>query len=318
MSVFTFMGGGKAVSLAVLLVLAAGSAQGAPVTTTFGPRTDDEADALAIQPDGKIVVAGYTTTGGDDSEFALARYTVNGTLDRAFGTGGKVTTAFGSAGAKAVALQPDGKIVAAGQVLVNRPDFDFALARFDANGALDQTFGSGGKVTTTFGSTADFVDAVALQPDGRIVAAGSTGTSQQRDDVFALTRYTPDGTLDSSFGDGGTTGFVTQSQNLAQSVLVQPDGKIVVAGDSLVYSRPGPSDFALARYNADGTLDESFGSGGKVTTTFGSASSPTSRARSSSRPARIDGCRRENRRVDPPVNSHLDGGRVEGRSVDRT
>ena len=239
------------------------------MTTTFGLKSDDVAQALVLQPDGRILAVGYRASGGDDSEFALARYNADGTLDASFGTGGKVTTALGFADAGV--LDPEGRIVAAGSMLVSRPDFDFAVARYAANGALDPSFGSGGKVMTSFGSTTDLAEAVALQADGKIVAAGTSGVSELRNNAFALVRYSPDGTLDQGFGSGGkvTTKFSSPGYDAASALAIQPDGKIVVAGSNFVASREGPSDFALARYNPDGTLDASFGAGGKVTTTFG-------------------------------------------------
>jgi len=268
-------------------VLAAGSAHaGAPgagfgargeITTTFSLKSDDTADALALQPNGKVVVGGYSTAGphGSDFDFALARYSAGGKLDPGFGSGGKVLTVFGGGSSvSALGLQPDGKIVAAGSVLVNRPDFDVALARYNPDGTLDPSFGSGGMVTTTFGPTADLMYAVVLQPDGKIVVAGGSGLIQQRDDVFALARYRPDGTLDPTFGSGGkvTTTFGPTSDDFVQALALQPDGKIVAAGVDFVAGRVGPSDFALARYRPDGSLDPTFGSGGKVTTDFASAS----------------------------------------------
>ncbi len=277
-------------ALAALLVLAAGSAQATPagptatlgrrgdVTTTFGLKTDDLAQAVAVQPDGRIVAAGYSSggSGSGDSSFALLRYRPDGTLDSTFGLDGKVTTDFGAGGstAQAVAVQPDGKIVAAGETVVTRPDFDIALARYNADGALDAGFGSGGKVTATFGPTSDFAGAVAVQPDGKIVLAGASGVPQQRDEAFALARFKPDGSLDSGFGSAGmvTTRFASPGDEAAQALVLQPDGKIVAVGSELVGSREGPSDFALARYTPEGVLDPTFGSGGKVTTTFGSAS----------------------------------------------
>ena len=271
-------------ALVALLVLAAGSAQAAPgargssfgspgeVATTFGSRSDDVGQALVVQPDGRLVVVGYRSASGDTWEFALARYNPNGALDPSFGSGGKVTTASGFG--NAAALQPDGRIVAAGAILVSRPDIDFALARYRVDGRLDPSFGSGGKVTTTFGSTTDLAQAVALQPDGKIVVAGSTGFPQQRNDAFALARYNPDGTLDSRFGSGGkmTTRFSSPGDDAARALMVQPDGKIVLVGSNFVASREGSSDFALARYMPDGTLDPGFGTGGKVMTTFGAGS----------------------------------------------
>jgi len=133
-----------------------------------------------------------------------------------------------------------------------------------APGDLDPSFGAGGLVTTDFGSRGDFSLAVALQTDGKIVAAGNSSRADVFDVDFALARYNSNGSLDATFGSGGTvlTDFGT-SVDAASDVVVQPDGKILAAG-----IRAG--DFALARYNADGSLDAAFGSAGKVTTDFGS------------------------------------------------
>ena len=135
-----------------------------------------------------------------------------------------------------------------------------------AAGDLDPTFGKGGKVTTGFpGDSNDAAFGVAVQPDGRIVAAGiSVGTSVQ----FGLARYNRDGSLDTTFGDGGTvrTGF--RDWEMAVGVDIQRDGKIVAAGTSLSPDGLSPSGFAVARYNCDGSLDATFGDGGKIVTEF--------------------------------------------------
>src|SRR5262249_2754285 len=130
------------------------------------------------------------------------RLVLAGSLDMTFGSSGKVITAFGSSneGVNALVLQPDGKIVAAGFANGGSDD-DFALARFNADGSLDPTFGAAGKVTTLFGSSDDFISALVLQPDGKIVAAGFTNNGTNDD--FALARYNTDGSLDSTFGTGG-------------------------------------------------------------------------------------------------------------------
>ncbi len=178
-----------------------------------------------------------------------------GALDPTFGIGGEVTTDFGgSDSAQAVAIQSDGKILAAGLSGAG----DFALARYNADGSLDPSFGSGGKLTTDFGGF-DAASALAIQPDGRIIAAGRDGSGE-----FAVARYNADGSLDSTFGSGGklTTDF--GGFDVALGVALQADGKIVAVGGG-----GSGSDFALARYNADGSLDASFGSGGMVTTDFG-------------------------------------------------
>jgi uncharacterized delta-60 repeat protein len=130
-----------------------------------------------------------------------------------------------------------------------------------AAGSLDAGFGIGGKVVTDVSGRYDEARAVALEPDGQIVAAGVAGTGSGRD--FVLARYNADGALDRAFGDGGSViTDVSGGSDVAWAVATQSDGKIVVAGD-------GSHDFALVRYNADGTLDSHFGVGGKVTTDFG-------------------------------------------------
>ena len=192
-------------------------------------------------------------------------YAGSGDLDATFGSAGKVTTDFSSGedAVRAVVLQPDGKIVVAG-----RSSGDFALARYNTNGTLDTTFGSGGKVTTDFAGDQDGASALALQPDGKIVVAGGAFNTSSSD--FALTRYNTNGTLDPTFGNAGkvTTDF-SGSDDGAFGVAIQSDGKIVVAGRaSAVVAGAVQSDFGLARYHTDGTLDTGFGSGGKVTTDF--------------------------------------------------
>jgi uncharacterized delta-60 repeat protein len=188
-----------------------------------------------------------------------------GALDTSFGSGGTVTTSIGSGYdvASALALQPDGKLVVAGNTY-NGSNTDFALARYDASGALDTSFGTGGKVTTPIGSADDKAKALVLQPDGKLVVAGSSYVSNND---FALARYNANGTLDTSFGTGGTVTTPISGPSAVSALVLQPDGKLVVAGSS--YS--GNYNFALARYNANGTLDTSFGTGGKVTTPVGSA-----------------------------------------------
>jgi uncharacterized delta-60 repeat protein len=229
------------------------------VTTNFG--SNDAAAAVVLQPDGKIIAAG--STGNSDRNFALARYNPDGTLDPTFDGDGTVTTVFGPGtdAAVAVVLQPDGKIIAAGYTTIGGI-FDFALARYNPDGALDSTFGVDGKVTTNFGGQ-DGALAVVLQPDGKIIAAGFGGT-----DDFALARYNPDGTLDTTFDtDGKVTTDFGPADSAPSALVLQPDGKIIAAGEARI---SGAFDFALARYNHDGSLDLTFDTDGKVTTNFGS------------------------------------------------
>jgi len=234
------------------------------VTAPFGT-SDDIGQSVAIQPDGKILVAGYSNN-GTDNDFAVARYNTDGTLDNSFSVDGKATTAVGMGDdrGQSVALQPDGRIVVAGYAH-NGVDQDFALARYNTDGTLDNSFSADGKVTTDFGMGHDYGRSVAFQPDGKILVAGYANNGT--DDDFALARYNTNGTLDSSFSADGkvTTPFGTDD-NYGTSVAIQLDGRVVVAGFSFIGT---DSDFALARYNVDGSLDNSFNVDGKVTTAFG-------------------------------------------------
>ncbi len=306
---------------------------------------DDVGAAVVVQPDGKVVVAGIALS-GDVGDFALARYNADGSPDSSFGTGGKTTTDFfGDIDlAFGVALQPsDGKIVAVGTAVrfVNNDHYEtfFALARYNTNGTLDSDFGTGGRVTSdvlginihqtpfvvfvqsalgvviqpdnkvvvvggiidsaaAFGTPAplsdfgigrfnsngtpntgfngdgfvqrdffgrdDLATSVALQPDNKIVAAGfATKNTSPFDVDFAWLRYDANGNQDTSIGNAGrvTTDFAGNTPDGANAMVLQPDGKIVLGG----FVRSGTFDMALIRYNADASLDGSFGTGGKVT-----------------------------------------------------
>jgi uncharacterized delta-60 repeat protein len=240
---------------------------GGMVTTDFLD-IFDQANALALQPDGKIVAAGISGNQMDRADFALARYSSDGSLDESFGNGGRVVTDFagGLESVLGIALRPDGRIVAAGASFLGTTG-DFALARYNTDGSLDPSFGAGGKVSTDFFGFSDGANAVRLLPDGRIIAAGSAFSSSKLND-FALARYDTEGSLDLSFGSGGKVvtdffGFTDRATALA----VQPDGRIVAAGAANNLNGAG-FDFALSRYNSDGSLDSSFADGGRATTDF--------------------------------------------------
>jgi uncharacterized delta-60 repeat protein len=228
------------------------------VTTDFFGGVDN-GRAVAVQPDGKIVVAG-TATNGAGTVFAVARYNADGSPDASFDADGKVTTEFAGANsvARGLALQPDGKIVVAGTA-----GGDFALVRYNSDGSLDVNFGTGGRVTTDFFVNSDICNAVALQPDGKIVAAGAARNAGGFWH-FALARYAANGTPDASFdGDGRVaTSFDAGSAIgegppvTANAVALQADGKIVAAGKYV-------HDFAVVRYTAGGALDPEFNTGGK-------------------------------------------------------
>jgi uncharacterized delta-60 repeat protein len=185
-----------------------------------------------------------------------------GFLDPSFDGDGRVVRTDGNAAAMVV--QADGKILTAGAARAGT-SFDFLLSRHNADGSPDTTFGQGGSARTDFDGRSDVAHAVALQSDGRIVVAGSSGRE------LAVARYLPDGTLDTSFdGDGvATTAFFTGTRTgaVAFDVAVQPDGKIVAVGSAT--SAPGEAVSALARFNPDGSLDETFDDDGRVTTGFG-------------------------------------------------
>ncbi|MBS1792525.1 MAG: carboxypeptidase regulatory-like domain-containing protein [Acidobacteria bacterium] len=237
----------------------------------FGFGTGTFVNAMAVQPDGKIIVAGYTNN-FPDYDFALMRFNFNGTLDPTFGTGGLVVTSLGTSGdhVYAVAVQPDGKIVAAGDFSNNA---GIAVVRYNPNGTLDTSFDTDGKVTTVVGTGFNNAQTVAIQPDGKIVAAGVAVVGQS---VFGIVRYNPDGSLDTSFDADGkvTTAVAGSSSDTAKRVRLQPDGKIVVAGTS---SRGAArEDFVVARYNANGALDPAFGTAGVAAVDFGSSSDQAS------------------------------------------
>jgi uncharacterized delta-60 repeat protein len=198
---------------------------------------------MALQTDGKIVVCGYSVMGAN-TDFTLVRYNADGSIDSTFSNDGKTTTDFGSSDdiAYSVNIQNDGKIVAAGQSFTGS-NYDFALARYNADGTLDNSFSSDGKLTTAMGSGDDYIYSSALQADGKIVVAGYTyGGSNSS---IALARYNTDGTLDNSFSSDGKVTTAIGSSSGAKSVALQSDGKIVVAG----YSASGTNNlFTLARY----------------------------------------------------------------------
>lgn len=238
---------------------------------------DNSAHEVAVQSDGKIVVAGFVGGGpnlGLGPDFGLARYNIDGSPDTNFGTNGMAfTDFFGHVDdLQALVLQPDGKIIVAGDIvnLVANTNHDFGLARYNGDGTLDASFGSGGKVATDFFRTSDIAQAIDLQPDGKIIVAGYVyGSGNDYD--FGLARYNSDGSLDKSFGNNGKliTDFF-RGRDVATALTIQPDGKIIAGGFTSTSSNPSvPNSFvALARYKGDGSLDSDFGVDGKMTVEF--------------------------------------------------
>lgn len=250
---------------------------GGMVVTPVGPgASNDEAYAVAVRPDGKIVAGGFADnyhpgTGDRDADFVAVRYLADGSLDPTFGTAGKVITDLGSASDYAVDVAVRGtKTILAGRS-ASASQEDFTMVRYDDAGNLDAGFGTNGVARTDFFGSADFGEDIAIGPDGTILLAGFTrdpsNTAAGQD--FALARYGANGNLDTDFGTGGKVAtHFGSGEDRAHGVVVQEDGGIVVGGRARNGSR---DDFALARYRADGSLDDEFDFDGRVLTDFGGA-----------------------------------------------
>ena len=272
-----------AIAISMLLLIVPAHAAPGDLDATFGAGGKAigppgiSGSAIAMQSDGKIVVVGSSASSG----FGVLRFTTEGELDQSFGLHGVVSTTFTSIGgdfATAVVMQPDGKIVVGGRTLLasNDPSIPtyFALARYNADGTLDAGFGNGGKRVTAIGTSHDVINAIALQNDGKIVAAGSTQDGNLTH--IAVARYNIDGTLDTTFGNGGKV--VTRMQglvfgspatlaSLAQAVLMQPNGGIIVIGPATWYlgrDQVSSSVTVLVRYGSDGAIDAAFSTGGRL------------------------------------------------------
>jgi uncharacterized delta-60 repeat protein len=235
------------------------------VVTDFNGNAD-EAYGVAVQSDGKIVVVGFDTNGANSRDFALVRYNGDGSLDTSFDGDGKVTTDFfgGTDSAYGVAIEPDGQIVVVGYASFSY--VQFALARYNSDGSLDTSFDGDGKVTTSYSAYNDLGNAVAIQSDGKIIAAGYAG-SGSGNTTFAAGRYNSNGNLDTSFdGDGKVTTDFSSRPDQGTAVTLQADGKIVVAGNVFILNSNNNQGFGLVRYNSDGSLDTGFDGDGRVIT----------------------------------------------------
>jgi uncharacterized delta-60 repeat protein len=229
---------------------------------------------VAIQSDGKIIVAGEINTGSLYFDFGLVRYNTNGSLDNTFDSDGRVTTHIGiDAHAQSIALQNDGKIIVVGwsaDTITNDYTWNFSIVRYNTDGSLDNSFDNDGIITTAIGSfTSDEAYSVAIQNDGKILVAGSITYSGNNGKDFALIRVNPNGSLDNSFDNDGIVITTIDNEDEAYSVAIQNDGKILLAGTSALAGTSG-SQFAVVRYNTDGSLDNSFDNDGKVNTIIGS------------------------------------------------
>jgi len=236
------------------------------VTTDLGSDSIDDAYSVATQADGKVVVAGYRAF-GSIIDFGIVRYNNDGTLDTGFSDDGRQTVDFGGTDdlAFGVSVQADGKILVTGVSNSN-----FALTRLNADGSLDNSFDTDGQVTTDFSGGYDGGWEVATQADGKIVVSGFTYNTATSNYEFALARYNTNGSLDTSFDlDGKATVdfFAASGDDFGFGMALQADGKILVTGE--VYNpTTGDTDFGVARFNADGSLDTSLDGDGKLTTSF--------------------------------------------------
>ena len=245
------------------------------VVLDFGGMTNAAAGDLAIQPDGRIIAVGWV-----NAAFGVVRLLPDVTLDPSFGSGGIVLPSFGSAMQNGtpprVALQPDGKIVVAGPGVDYSPAnpmrmFDFAVMRLTPSGALDPDFGQGGKALFQLGDGSDVAEAVAVQPDGKIVVAGYSVAKDSLNSDFAAIRLTPGGRLDTGFGTGGSAVIPMipdSGMDSASALALLPDGRVLLAG---VTARSATGfDLAAVRLTTQGQPDPSFGSEGRTEFALGS------------------------------------------------
>lgn len=243
------------------------------VLASFGNfNTTDFLAGIVVLPDGKIFLAGTTVRLSPFSAAAgFMRFNADGSPDTAFDGDGKlILSGSGNLSFSAIALQPDGKLVIGGAFLQSSMNTDLAAFRFNPDGTPDNSFDGDGMAVASFGANDDYAVSVAIQPDGRIVLAGTAEVNSGFEYDFALARFNPNGSLDTGFDTDGKvlTNFGPgPADEQARVMLLQPDGKIVAGG----YTRAMANgwDLAMARYNLDGSLDAAFGAGGKVITSVG-------------------------------------------------
>ncbi|MFK8045333.1 MAG: T9SS type A sorting domain-containing protein [Crocinitomicaceae bacterium] len=228
--------------------------------------SNDVMKSIITQPDGKIIVAGYTSDMISD-QFCVVRFNSDGSLDNSFGLNGVVTTPFPfTSVASDMALQANGKIIVAGHTWSGTQN-NFALARYNADGSLDVSFGNSGLISTSIISSSAIAKVLEIQNDGKIIVGGTVMDSPPDGSSLAIVRYNQNGTLDNTFGIGGVSttdvapGFGLTALDIINDLIIQLDGKMVVCGNS------GP-DGVLLRYNTDGSLDSSFGLNGVVIENF--------------------------------------------------
>jgi uncharacterized delta-60 repeat protein len=249
-----------------------------------GAAPASKVNAVAVEPDGKIILGGFATDTKGNNAFLVARLDPDGSLDPLFGNGGRVLVQLGTgsyiySGANALAIQPDGKILVGGNASSDEPGFptdESLVARLNADGSFDPAFGDDGTVelgrrTTSDGDTLDPgpVAAIAQQGDGKIVVGGGAGWGDCCSAAL-VGRLTSDGSLDASFGDGGIV-KVWKGTNAGrhagwggEALALQPDGKIVLGGFGPDNPDGWRSGALVVRLSSTGSLDSSFGDGGMV------------------------------------------------------
>lgn len=223
----------------------------------------DASYALALLPDGRFLVGGTVGPSAFGYYFALMRFEADGTLDRTFGDEGLVLLDTSGRGAiQALAVQPDGRIVVVGDSYVPDPKYDIILARYLPDGKLDPTFGDGGVALEDYGVSDQYGYALALQPDGRIVVVGTSGSEESQN--LLLSRYLPEGTLDPTFVNGSRSRSGSGFRAVVGTVALLPDGRVLLGGR---HGSGGSSCcLALYRFEADGLPDATFGADGMVVT----------------------------------------------------
>jgi len=217
---------------------------------------------MVLQPDGKIVVTGWTFL--SDKDIALLRYNTDGSLDSTFGINGKVITDINgeTQEANAIALQQDGKIVLTGFSNTSSTFNDVLVLRYNTNGVIDSTFNGIGYIIPNINNEDDEGQGIAVQPDGKIVIAGYTYSNFTYYDNVVM-RFDTTGTLDTSFNSTGIVySDINGFDNQANSLVLQPDGKIVTAGKAYITS----IDISLSRFLSNGVLDSTFGDNGHIIT----------------------------------------------------
>lgn len=243
------------------------------VIKRWGGGEDSFKDVLQL-PDGKVLVL------AKDAPFniILARYNANGTIDTTFDGDGFAIHWLGAMSfGYEMALQPDGKIVVVGASRQTNPQDDVMVLRFNPDGTFDTTFNGTGKFFRNLSTGNDVATDVYIQPDGKIVIAGHTNAETSDATDIILMRFNPNGSLDTTFDTDGLviTSTPGDARDLATAVEVLPDGKMIVLGSTRPNQSPFPQFLLFAKYESNGALDTSFGTGGLKTHYYGDEIYPT-------------------------------------------